>query len=118
MNRIFSVLSQAGRKIVVMLCLMMFVSLSGAFVFAHPADAATGLDTKMVKEEYNLDNNQRDNQFKSREEAYEEALEDARNLQSEEKAYEENLENYRSENSQPNLLEKAEEYIEQVTGNS
>lgn len=116
MLRIFATLTQTVRQAIAIACTVTFIALSAVLLFPHPSYAATGLDTKLVKEEYNLDNHQRENQLKSREEAYEEELSKARNLQSEEKAYEENLEQYKKDNPGSGLLEETQEFLEQVSG--
>jgi hypothetical protein len=49
-----------------------------------------------------------------REEAYEQAIKDAENLNTMEKAYERNVKAYKEENPEPNLIEKAEQLVEDV----
>ncbi|MBO0349959.1 hypothetical protein J0895_12715 [Phormidium pseudopriestleyi FRX01] len=115
MQRILSALKQIRFGLIAIACAFTFISVSGAFAFADPSLAATGLDSRLVKEEYKLDNNQRDNQLESREESYEEMLKEAKNIHTEEKAYEENLSEYREENPTPGLAEKAQGFIEKLT---
>ncbi len=115
MQRILSALKQIRLQAMAIACAVTFMSLSGAFAFAHPSVAATGLDSRLVKEEYKIDNNHRDNQLESREESYEEAVKDAKNIHTEEKAYEENLAEFRDENPAPGLVEKAQTFLENLT---
>ncbi len=115
MQRILSALKQVRLGLMAIACAVTFISLSGALAFAHPSQAATGLDSRLVKEEYKLDNNQRDNQLESREESYEKMLKEAKNIHTEEKAYEENLAEYKDENPSPGLAEKAQDFIENLT---
>ncbi|AFY80616.1 hypothetical protein [Oscillatoria acuminata] len=115
MQRIVSALKQVRLGLMAIACAFTFISVSGAFAFAHPSQAATGLDSRLVKEEYKIDNNQRDNQLESREESYEKMLEEAKNIHTEEKAYEENLSEYREENPTPGLAEKAQGLLEKLT---
>ncbi|WP_254565553.1 hypothetical protein [Oscillatoria sp. HE19RPO] len=115
MQRILSALKQVRLGLMAIACAFTFISVSGAFAFAHPSQAATGLDSRLVKEEYKIDNNERDNQLKSREEAYEEMLTEAKNIHTEEKAYEENLSEYRNENPGPGLAEKAQDFLGKLT---
>ncbi|MEB3831464.1 hypothetical protein [Phormidium sp. CCY1219] len=114
MQRIFAVFGDAKRRAIALLCVLAFIfTLAGTFCGDRPSYAATGLDTKMVKEEYNLDNNNREDRFKSREEAYQEAIEDAQTLEGQEKIYEKNLTQYKQEQAQPGLIEKAKEFVQQ-----
>ncbi|MCT7985894.1 hypothetical protein NG796_21695 [Laspinema sp. A4] len=115
MQRILSALKQVRLGLMAIACAFTFISLSGAFAFAHPSQAATGLDSRLVKEEYKIDNNKRDNQLESREESYEKMLKEAKDIHTEEKAYEENLSEYRDENPAPGLAEKAQGLIEKLT---
>jgi uncharacterized membrane protein YhiD involved in acid resistance len=115
MQRILSALKQVRLGLIAIAIAFTFISVSGAFAFPHPSQAATGLDSRLVKEEYKLDNNQRDNQLKSREEAYEEMLKEAKDIHTEEQAYEENLAEYKDENPSPGLAEKAQDFIENLT---
>ncbi|MCT7994220.1 hypothetical protein [Laspinema olomoucense] len=115
MQRILSALKQVRLGLIAIACAFTFISVSGAFAFAHPSQAATGLDSRLVKEEYKIDNNKRDNQLESREQSYEKMLKEAKDIHTEEKAYEENLSEYREENPTPGLAEKAQDLIEKLT---
>ncbi len=115
MQRILSALKQVRLGLMAIACAFSLISLSGAFAFAHPSQAATGLDSRLVKQEYKIDNNQRDNQLESREKSYEEMVKEAKNIHTEEEAYEENLSEYRDENPAPGLAEKAQGLIEKLT---
>ncbi|MEA5504011.1 hypothetical protein VB735_12985 [Halotia wernerae UHCC 0503] len=129
MQRILSNLKQALRLKILVLGLMIFISLSGLFIFTQPPSYATTLEElKLIPPdqrptpqekidrayEYNRAAGVREEQ---RQEAYEQAVKDAESLETMEKAYERNLKAERKDNSQPNLLDKAGEIVEKVTGN-
>ncbi|WP_017719213.1 hypothetical protein [Kamptonema formosum] len=121
MQRILSSLGQTLRKSFLILSLALslgsLISLSGLFLFsAQPGYAATAADrqpdrTEIVAPTYP------DRQPENRQEAYEEAVEDAESLQSMQQAYRENLEEYREANPEPSLLEKVGQAIENLTAN-
>ncbi|MBW4561921.1 MAG: hypothetical protein KME32_12355 [Mojavia pulchra JT2-VF2] len=128
MQRIVSNLKQALRSIVFVLGLMAFISLSSLFVVVQQPTYATTLeelqlippDQRLTAEdkidrayEYNRAAGVREEQ---RQEAYKQAIKDSENLESLDKAYERNLKAQQRDNSQPNLLEKAGEIVDKVTG--
>ncbi len=131
MQRILSSLKQVLRPKILVLGLMIFISLSGLFIFTQPPSYATTLEElKLIPPdqrptpqekidrayEYNRAAGVREEQ---RQEAYEQAIKvkDAESLDTIEKAYERNLKAERKDNSQPNLLDKAGEIVDKVTGN-
>ncbi len=129
MQRILSSLKQVLRPKILVLGLMIFISLSGLFIFTQPPSYATTLEElKLIPPdqrptpqekidrayEYNRAAGVREER---RQEAYEQAIKDAESLDTIEKAYERNLKAERKDNSQPNLLDKAGEIVDKVTGN-
>ncbi|WGV25871.1 hypothetical protein [Halotia branconii] len=128
MQRILSSLKQISRPILV-LSLMVFVSLSGLFIFTQlPSYATTLEELKLIPPDYRPTSQEKiDRAYEynraagireeERQEAYEQAVKDAESLETMEKAYERNLKAERKGNSQPNLLDKAEEIVDKVTGN-
>ncbi|MBH8555356.1 hypothetical protein I8751_24020 [Nostocaceae cyanobacterium CENA357] len=129
MQRILSSLKQALPLKILVLVLMIFVSLSGLFIVTQPPSYATTLEElKLIPQDQRLTpqekidrayeyNRAAGMRAEERQEAYEQALKDGESLETMEKAYERNLKAERKENSQPNLLDKAGEIVEKVTGN-
>ncbi len=118
MRRILSVLGSACRRFILMLCLASLISLSALFlVGAQPSYAAPIAKGNPMPSETTFPSYGNNQAPETRAEAYEEAVEDAQNLQSIEKAYEENLQAYKEDHPDPSLIEQAEEVIEKITGN-
>lgn len=118
MQRLLSVLGKAFRQGILMLCLASLISLSGLFlVGAQPSYAAPIAKGNPMKSETTFPSYKNNQAPETRSEAYEEAVEDAQNLQSIEKAYEENLQAYKEDHPDPSLIEKAGEVIEKIAGN-
>ncbi|MEH1848918.1 MAG: hypothetical protein V7L25_29110 [Nostoc sp.] len=128
MQKILLTLKQALRSSFLVLALMISISLSGSFIFIQQASYATTLEElKLVPPEYKPNSQEKINraneydpgvgvQEEEREEAYEEAVKDAGNLNTMEKAYERNLKAEREQNPPESFGEKAKEVIEKVTG--
>lgn len=128
MQKILLTLKQALRSSFLVLALMISISLSGSFIFIQQASYATTLEElKLVPPEYKPNSEEKINraneydpgvgvQEEEREEAYEEAVKDAGNLNTMEKAYERNLKAEREQNPPESFGEKAKEVIEKVTG--
>ncbi|MEH2144985.1 hypothetical protein [Nostoc sp.] len=128
MQKILLTLKQALRSSFLVLALMISISLSGSFIFIQQASYATTLEElKLVPAEYKPNSEEKINraneydpgvgvQEEEREEAYEEAVKDAGNLNTMEKAYERNLKAEREQNPPESFGEKAKEVIEKVTG--
>jgi len=126
MQKILLILKKAFRSSLLIVSLMIFISLSGAFIFTQQASYATTLEElKLIPPEYKPTSEEKINraneydpgvgvQEEARQEAYEQAVKDSQNLQTLEKAYERNLK--AEGNSEPNLLDKAGEIVEKVTG--
>lgn len=120
MQLFVSIFNKALRQSIIVIGLMLFIGLSGLFFFVQPS-YALGFTTekptfpseKLTPEqkidrayEYNRAAGLRE---EDRQQAYEQAVKDSQTP--EEKVYERNV-----KDSQPNLIEKAEELVEKVTG--
>ncbi|OKH59683.1 hypothetical protein NIES2130_07425 [Scytonema sp. HK-05] len=120
MQIILGIVNKALRQSIVVLGLMLLMSVSGLFFFVQPS-YALGFTTekptfpseKLTPEqkidrayEYNRAAGLRE---EDRQQAYEQAVKDA--ATPEEKVYERNV-----KDSQPNLIDKAGELVEKVTG--
>ncbi|WP_414585799.1 hypothetical protein [Scytonema sp. PCC 10023] len=120
MQLILGIVNKALRQSIVVLGLMLLISVSGLFFFVQPS-YALGFTTekptfpseKLTPEEkidrayeYNRAAGLRE---EDRQQAYEQAVKDA--ATPEEKVYERNV-----KDSQPNLIDKAGELVEKVTG--
>ncbi|MEH2423868.1 MAG: hypothetical protein V7K48_24080 [Nostoc sp.] len=128
MQKILLTLKQALCSSFLVLALMISISLSGSFIFIQQASYATTLEElKLVPPEYKPNSQEKVNraneydpgvgvQEEEREEAYEEAVKDAGNLNTMEEAYERNLKAEREQNPPESFGEKAKEVIEKVTG--
>ncbi|MEH2290033.1 hypothetical protein [Nostoc sp.] len=128
MQKILLSLKQALRSSFLIIGLMVFISLSGSFIFIQQASYATTVEElKLIPPEYKPNSQEKINraneydpgvgvQEEGREEAYEEAIKDGENLNTMEKAYERNLKVEREQNSPESFGEKAKEVIEKVTG--
>ncbi|MEH1831852.1 MAG: hypothetical protein V7L29_07215 [Nostoc sp.] len=128
MQKILLTLKQALRSSFLVFALMISISLLGSFIFIQQASYATTLEElKLVPPEYKPNSQEKINraneydpgvgvQEEEREEAYEEAVKDAGNLNTMEKAYERNLKAEREQNPPESFGEKAKEVIEKVTG--
>lgn len=100
--------------------LMLFMVVSTLFSFVQqPSYALPNSETTKLTAQEKIDRaytysegvGQREEQ---RQEAYEEAIRESENP---EKTYEENTKAYREANPTPDLIEKAEEFVETLTGN-
>nr|WP_230967390.1 hypothetical protein [Nostoc commune] len=108
--------------------LIIFISLSGSFIFVQQATYATTLEElKLIPPEYKPNSQERINranefdpgvgvQEEERQEAYEQAIKDSKNLTTIEKTYERNLKAQQEQNPPETFGEKAKEVIEKVTG--
>ncbi|MBX9259487.1 hypothetical protein H1Q63_37170 [Desmonostoc muscorum CCALA 125] len=126
MPKILLTLKKALRSSFVIVSLMIFMSLSGSFIFIQQASYATTLEElKLIPPEYKPNSEEKINraneydpgvgvQEEARQEAYEQAVKDSQNLGTIEKAYERNLK--AEGKSEPNLLDKAGEIVEKATG--
>jgi hypothetical protein len=109
------------RQSIVVIGLILLISLSGLFILTQPPTyAVTSAANKLTPEEkidrayeYSEATGFREEQ-RQREQAYEQAKQDAQSPDSLEQAYERNLKDYNQEN-EPGLIEKAQELIEDVT---
>lgn len=121
MHPIFSGLGQAFRKSILVVGLMIFISLSGLFMFvAPPSYAVTSASDKLTSGEkidrayeYGEAAGLRE---ENRQEAYEEAVKEAGTPDVLEKDYEKAEKAYEKANPGPGPIEKAKELVEQVTG--
>ncbi|MEH2444658.1 MAG: hypothetical protein V7K18_02400 [Nostoc sp.] len=128
MQKILLTLKQALRSSFLVVGLVIFISLSGSFIFVQEASYATTLEElKLVPPDYKPNSQEKINRAneydpgvgveeEEREEAYEEAVKDAGSLTTMEKAYERNLKAEREQNPPETFGEKAKEVIEKVTG--
>ncbi len=114
MQRIFSALGQAVSKSILIVSLIGLLSLSNLFMFAsQPASAATRLTPEeKVDRAYDLNE-----AAGTREEIYEEEVEEAQNPAKLNEVYQEELKEYKeSQPEKPGLIEEAKELVEKVTG--
>ncbi len=117
MQLIFSALGQAFRKSILVLGLMIFINLSGTFMFvAQPAYAVTSQLTPEEKinraYEYSEATGLKEEE---RQEEYEEAVKEAKSPELQEKEYEKSEKAYNQAN-QPGLVEQAKGLVDKVTG--
>lgn len=125
MQIILAIFNKALRQSIVVVGLMLLITVSGLFFFVQPS-YALGFTTekptfpseKLTPEEkidrayeYNRAAGLRE---EDRQQTYEQAVKDA--ATPEEKVYERNVKAYEQENQEPNLIEKAGELVEKVTG--
>ncbi|MEH1909965.1 MAG: hypothetical protein V7L05_15355 [Nostoc sp.] len=108
--------------------LMISISLSGSFIFVQQASYATTTEElKLIPPEYKPNSEEKINraneydpgvgvQEENREEAYEQAIKDSKNLNTIEKTYERNLKAEKEQNPPESFGEKAKEVLEKVTG--
>ncbi|WP_238360953.1 hypothetical protein [Iningainema tapete] len=120
MQLILSSLKQVFCQTIFIVCLMVFMSLSTVFSFQQPSFAVTSATNQLTPQEkidrayeYNQAAGFREEQ---RQKAYEQAIKDSETPQTLEKAYERNVKASKLENQEPNIIEKAQELIEDVTG--
>ncbi|MEH2095900.1 hypothetical protein CDG77_16110 [Nostoc sp. 'Peltigera membranacea cyanobiont' 213] len=128
MQKILLTLKQALRSSFLVVCLMVSISLSGSFIFVQQASYATTLEElKLIPPEYKPNSEEKINranefdpgvavQEEERQEAYEQAIKDSKNLNTIEKTYERNLKAEKEQNPPESFGEKAKEVIEKVTG--
>jgi len=128
MQKILSTLKQTFVSGILVFGLMIFISLSGLFLFVQQASYATTLEElKLVPPEYKPNSEEKINRAneydpgvgvreEERQEAYEQAIKDGENLNTMEKAFERNLKEEEAGKPQEGLVEKAKEVIENVTG--
>jgi hypothetical protein len=123
MQQILSKLKQALRSRMLVLGLIIFISILGLGIFIQQPSYATTLEElKLIPPDHKPTPEEKINranefdpgvgiQEEDRQEAYEQAVKDSKNLGTIEKAYERNLK--AEGNSEPNLIDKA---VEKVTG--
>ncbi|MEH2265709.1 hypothetical protein [Nostoc sp.] len=128
MQKILLTLKQALRSSFLVVCLMVSISLSGSFIFVQQASYATTLEElKLIPPEYKPNSEEKINranefdpgvavQEEERQEAYEQAIKDSKNLNTIEKTYERNLKAEKEQNPPESFGDKAKEVIEKVTG--
>ncbi|MBN3907148.1 MAG: hypothetical protein HWQ35_11470 [Nostoc sp. NMS1] len=127
MQKILLTLKQALRSSFLIVCLMVSISLSGSFLFVQQANATTLEELKLIPPDYKPNSEEEINraneydpgvgvQEEEREEAYEQAIKDSKNLNTIEKTYERNLKAEQEQNPPESFGEKAKEVIEKVTG--
>lgn len=128
MQKILLTLKQALRSSFLVVGLIIFISLSGSFIFVQQASYATTLEElKLIPPEYKPNSEEKVNranefdpgvgiQEEERQEAYEQAIKDSKNLNTIEKTYERNLKAEQKQNAPESFGEKAKEVIEKVTG--
>jgi hypothetical protein len=109
MQRFFSTMTQKLSKNLLSLCLVSLMLLSGLFLLVQPPSYAA--TAQQMSNSAQMKTSPAD-----REKAYDEAVQEAKDIESIEDTYEENLKEFKEENPQPNLLEKAEEVIENARG--
>ncbi|MEH1945971.1 MAG: hypothetical protein V7K77_03115 [Nostoc sp.] len=128
MHKILLSLKQALCSSFLVVGLMVFISLTGSFIFVQQSSYATTLEElKLVPPEYKPNSEEKINraneydpgvgiQEEDREKAYEQAIKDSKNLTTIEKTYERNLKAEQKQNPPESFGEKAKEVIEKVTG--
>ncbi|MDZ8263368.1 hypothetical protein [Nostoc sp. ChiQUE01b] len=128
MQKILLTLKQAFRSSFLVISLMVFISLTGSFIFVQQTSHATTLEElKLVPPEYKPNSEEKINraneydpgvgiQEEDRQKAYEQAKKDSKNLNTIEKTYERNLKAEQKQNPSEGFGEKAKEVIEKVTG--
>ncbi len=127
MQKIVLTLKQVFSSILVV-GLIIFISLSGSFIFVEQSSYATTLEElKLIPPEYKPNSEEKINRAyeydpgigvreEERQKAYEQAKKDSANLNTIEKAYERNLKAEKEQNAPETFGEKAKEVIEKVTG--
>ncbi|MHC5768326.1 MAG: hypothetical protein ACYTXI_22440 [Nostoc sp.] len=128
MQKILLSLKQALRSSFLVVSLIVFISLTGSFIFVQQSSYATTLEElKLVPPEYKPNSEEKINraneydpgvgiQEEDREKAYEQAIKDSKNLTTIEKTYERNLKAEQEQNPPESFGEKAKGVIEKVTG--
>ncbi|MFE1747674.1 hypothetical protein [Coleofasciculus sp. H7-2] len=111
MQRIFSALGQAFRNSILILVTVSLLSLSNLFIFANqPAYAATSSSANINRTSDPTED------ASMREEAYEEAAEQARNPDKQDEIYNESVKANKGPQAENGLVEGAKELVEKVTG--
>ncbi|MBN3880283.1 MULTISPECIES: hypothetical protein [unclassified Nostoc] len=128
MQKILLSLKQALRSSFLVVSLMVFISLTGSFIFVQQSSYATTLEElKLVPPEYKPNSEEKINraneydpgvgiQEEDREKAYEQAIKDSKDLTTIEKTYERNLKAEQEQNPPESFGEKAKGVLEKVTG--
>lgn len=120
MLRVLLSLKQTFCQRILIVALMLFISMSSLFCLQQPSFAVTSLAANPLTPDAKIDRAYQYGEAagireEQREDAYEQAVKDSENPQSLEKAYERNEKAYEKENPQPNIIEKTEKLIENVT---
>ncbi|MEH1813750.1 MAG: hypothetical protein V7K26_13120 [Nostoc sp.] len=128
MQKILLSLKKALRSSFLVVSLMVFISLTGSFIFVQQSSYATTLEElKLVPPEYKPNSEEKINRAneydpgvgieeEDRQKAYEQAIKDSKNLTTIEKTYERNLKAEQEQNPPESFGEKAKGVIEKVTG--
>ncbi|MEH2040759.1 hypothetical protein [Nostoc sp.] len=128
MQKILLSLKKALRSSFLVVSLMVFISLTGSFIFVQQSSYATTLEElKLVPPEYKPNSEEKINRAneydpgvgieeEDRQKAYEQAIKDSKNLTTIEKTYERNLKAEQEQNPPESFGEKAKGVLEKVTG--
>lgn len=128
MPKIFLSLKQVFSTGVLIVCSILCIIISGAFIsIQQPSYATTLEELKLIPPDSKPNAEEKINRAyeydpgvgtleEDRQEAYEKAVKESENLNTLEKAYEKNLKEEQAQNSQGGLGQKASELIEKVTG--
>jgi len=120
MPRILLSLKQTFCQTVFLVGLMLLISISSLFCSQQPSFAVTLSAANQLTPDAKIDRAYQYGEAagireEQREDAYEQAIKDSENPHSLEKAYERNEKAYEKENPQPNIIEKTEKLIQNVT---
>ncbi|BAZ54320.1 hypothetical protein NIES4103_70050 (plasmid) [Nostoc sp. NIES-4103] len=128
MEKILITLKKTFFSSILIVSLIFFTGFSSLFIVVQQASYATTLEElKLIPPEYKPNSQEKINrayeydpgvgvQEEERQEAYEQAVKDAENLNTIEKAYERNLKAEKQPDSQNNIVTKAKEAVENVIG--
>jgi hypothetical protein len=127
MQKILLSLKQVLSTSVLIICTI-FIAISGVFFgIQQPSYATTLEELKLVPPEYQPNPEEKINRAyefdpgvgfleEDRQEAYRKAVKESENLNTLEKAYEKNVKEEKVQNSEGNLVDKASNLIDKVTG--
>lgn len=116
MKRVLKALGKTLNQSILLACMLALIGLAGlALVPSQPVNAA-GIYSNQTQKEAKITDPAESFDDLNPQAAYDEIVKSAQNPAKVEKVYDESLKEYKEEHPQENILQKAEEAIEKVTG--
>ncbi|MBE9095367.1 hypothetical protein [Tychonema sp. LEGE 07203] len=116
MKRVLKAFGQTLSQSILLICTLAFIGLAGIAVAPNQAAYAAGQYSSQAQQSAKITDPAESFEDLNPQAAYEELVNTAQNPENVEKIYDESLKEYKAEHPEENIVEKAEELIEKVTG--